>query len=70
MPGKLVVLVRASPQAQWTVADAAVSAQEAQAAVDALVARNGSVRVVVAQVLRSFTATIQAAEDAIATIDP
>jgi hypothetical protein len=45
-------------------------AEEAQAAVDAVVATNSVVRVVVAQVMRSFVTTAQATEDAIATVDP
>jgi hypothetical protein len=70
VPGKLVVLVRASPQTRWTVAAAALSASEAQTVVDGLVASNAGARIVVANVLRSFTTTIASAEDALATIDP
>jgi hypothetical protein len=70
MPGKLVVLVRANPTARWTLVAAALSPSEAQAAVDAVIATNTVVRVVVAQVVRSFVTTAQATEDAIATVDP
>jgi hypothetical protein len=70
VPGKLVVLIRVGAQNRWTIAGAALSASEAQAVVDGLVAANAGARIVVANVLRSFTTTIAAAEDALATIDP
>jgi hypothetical protein len=70
VPGKLVVLIRIGPQSRWTVAGAALSASEAQTVVDGLVASNAGARIVVANVLRSFTTTIDFAEDGVAVIDP
>lgn len=70
MPGKLVVLVRATPQSRWTLYGAALSAAEAQSAVDAISAQAAGARVVVANVVRSFVITAATVEDAQATIDP
>jgi hypothetical protein len=63
VPGRLVVLIRVGPQSRWTVAAAALSASEAQTVVDGLVASNAGARIVVANVVRSFTTTIAFAED-------
>lgn len=70
MPGKLVVLVRVDPHTRWTVAGAALSAAEAQDVVTQIAAQNGSARIVVANVIRSFVTAITSAEDAIPEIDP
>lgn len=64
------MLFRAGQQTRWTVAGAALSASEAQAVVDGLVASNAGARIVVANVLRSFTTTIDSTEDGVAVIDP
>lgn len=70
MPGKLVVLVRANPQGRWVVYAAALSASEAQSAVDAITAQTNGARVVVANVVRSFVTSSVSAEDGQPVIDP
>jgi hypothetical protein len=63
-------LIRVGPQSRWTVAAAALSASEAQTVVDGLVASNAGARIVVANVVRSFTTTIAFAEDGAPVVDP
>lgn len=70
MAGKLVILARGAPPAGWSVMGAALDAAEAQALVARVLAANPSVRVVVAQAIRSFRSAAATAEDAVVAVDP
>lgn len=70
MPGKLFVLARTPNGDAWALLAAAVNAVEAGAAVDAFVAQFPSRRVIVANAIRSFRASVVNAEDAVVTVDP
>ena len=70
MPGKLFVLVKQQPLAPWGLVAAAVNAAEAQPAVTAFLETAAGARVVVAQGIRSFQASVVQVEDAIVTVEP
>ncbi len=70
MPGKLLVLVRVEKLGGWNVAAVNVDQVEARDAIGVFLAQQPSGRAVVAQVLRSFTATAAVVEDAVAVLEP
>jgi hypothetical protein len=70
MPGKLFVLGRVRDERKWILLAGGLDQAEATAIVDAALADGLTSRVIVANAIRSFHATVASAEDAVATVDP